>query len=266
MADRITVSSLQKKKERGEKIVMITCYDYPSARLLDQSGADILLVGDSVGDNVLGYENTIPVTLEEIIHHAKAVRRGTDRALVLADMPFLSYQISPEQALENAGRMMKEAGVAAVKIEGGQHMVATVEKLVTSGVAVMGHVGFTPQSVNALGGYRVQGRKFIFAERIISDAQALAASGAFAILLELLPSEVSKTITEKVSVPTIGIGAGPYCDGQVQIFHDLFGLYPDKAFRHAKRYSEAGLAISEGAKRFVEEVRSGAFPTADNSY
>jgi len=266
MTDRITVSSLQKKKERGEKIVMITCYDYPSARLLDQSGADILLIGDSVGDNVLGYENTVPVTLEEMIHHAKAVSRGTERALVLADMPFLSYQICPEQALENAGRMMKEAGVAAVKIEGGERMAPTVEKLVSSGVAVMAHVGFTPQSVNVFGGYRTQGRDNDSAERIVSDAKALANSGAFAMLLELIPAELAKKISKELAIPTIGIGAGPYCDGQVQVFHDLFGLYPDKTFRHAKRYSEAGLAISEGAKRFVEEVRSGAFPTSDNSY
>src|SRR5258708_5149552 len=214
MADRITVSTLQKKKERGEKIVMITCYDYPSARLLDQSGADILLVGDSVGDNVLGYENTGPVTLEEMIHHARAVKRGTERAFVLADMPFLSYQISPEQALENAGRLMKEAGVAAVKIEGGAHMASTVEKLVLAGVAVMAHVGFTPQSVNVFGGYRTQGRDKGAADRIVAEAKTLTDAGAFAMLLELVPAELAQRISAELSIPTIGIGAGPYCDGQ----------------------------------------------------
>lgn len=266
MGERITVSTLQKKKERGEKIVMITCYDYPSARLLDESGADLLLVGDSLGDNVLGYQNTVPVTLDEMIHHSKAVQRGACKAMVLADMPFLSYQISPDKALENAGRLMKEAGVAAVKIEGGESMAPTIYKLVSAGVAVMGHVGFTPQSVNVFGGYKTQGRSEDTAARIIADARAVAESGAFAMVLELVPAELAKTISAKVPIPTIGIGAGPHCDGQVQVFHDLFGLYPDKSFRHSKRYSEAGLAILDGAKQFVEEVRNGQFPTSDNSY
>ena len=263
--NKITVPLLAKKVEQGEKIAMITCYDYAFATLLDASGVDILFVGDSLGDNVLGYDSTLPVTVEEIIHHARAVRRGTHHALVLADMPFMSYQINPEEALRNAGRMMKEAGIEAVKIEGGKAFAPTVRKLVESGVPVMGHVGLTPQSINVLGSYRIQGKSRDSAERILEDAQELSDAGAFAIVLELVPSELARQITEAISAATIGIGAGPHCDGQVLVMHDLLGLNPDRNFRHVRRYAEAGKLIENAARHFVEDVRTGVFPSEDNS-
>ncbi len=264
MKEKITITTLRAKKERGEKIVTITCYDYPSARLLDEAGADIVFVGDSLGDNVLGYETTLPVTMDEMIHHAKAVRRGVSRALLLVDMPFLSYQVSPEEALRNAGRFMKEAGVEAVKVEGGEAAAAeTVSRLVSAGVPVMGHLGLTPQSVHQLGGYRVQGRTAESAERMLSNAKALVDAGVFAIVLEMIPPSLAKQITEAVPVPTIGIGAGPHCDGQVQVFHDLFGFYPHRKFKHSRRYAEVGQTILDAAKKFVCEVRNDEFPGRD---
>jgi 3-methyl-2-oxobutanoate hydroxymethyltransferase len=266
MKNKVTLPLLRQKKERGEKIVMITCYDYPSALLLDASGVDILFVGDSLGDNVLGYETTIPVTVDEMIHHCKAVRRGTQRAMALADMPFLSYQVTPEEALSNAGRILKESGIEAVKIEGGEAVVPVVRKLVAAGVPVMGHIGLTPQSVHQFGGYRVQGRDTAGADRLMVEAQALAEAGVFAVVLELVQADVAGRITQELPVPTIGIGSGPHCDGQVQVFHDLFGLYPDRTFRHNKRYAEVGRAIQEAAAKFAEEVRAGTFPASDQSY
>lgn len=264
MKEKITITTLRAKKERGEKIVTITCYDYPSARLLDEAGADIVFVGDSLGDNVLGYETTLPVTMDEMIHHAKAVRRGVSRALLLVDMPFLSYQVSPEEALRNAGRFMKEAGVEAVKVESGEAAAAeTVSRLVSAGVPVMGHLGLTPQSVHQLGGYRVQGRTAESAERMLSNAKALVDAGVFAIVLEMIPPSLAKQITEAVPVPTIGIGAGPHCDGQVQVFHDLFGFYPHRKFKHSRRYAEVGQTILDAAKKFVCEVRNDEFPGRD---
>ncbi len=259
MKDRVTLTTLRKKKERGEKIVMLTCYDFPTARLLDQAGVDLLLVGDSLGDNVLGYSTTLPVTMDEIIHHTKAVRRGVERAMIVADMPFLSYQVSPERALLNAGRLMKETGVEAVKLEGGAAVAPTVAKIVGAGIPVMGHVGFTPQSVHQLGGYRLQGQTAEAAARLRTDLEALADAGCFAVVLELIPPELAADLSRESPVPTIGIGAGPGCDGQVQVLHDLIGLYPDRVFRHAKRYTEAGRAIQEAAKLYAEEVRAGTF-------
>jgi 3-methyl-2-oxobutanoate hydroxymethyltransferase len=266
MKDKVTLPLLRRKKENGEKIVMITCYDYPSARLLDEAGADILFIGDSVGDNVLGYDTTLPVTLEEIIHHCKAVRRGTRRALMLADLPFLSFQVSPEEALRNAGRMMKETGIEAVKLEGGAIIAPTVAKLVGAGIPVMGHLGLTPQSIHLFGGYRAQGREPEAAEKIVADAKALTEAGIFSLVLELVPADLAARITAELPVPTIGIGAGPYCDGQVQVFHDLFGLYPDRQYRHNKRYAEVGRILRDAAAQFCEEVRTGQFPTQEHSY
>jgi 3-methyl-2-oxobutanoate hydroxymethyltransferase len=266
MADKITLPVLQRKKSRGEKIAVVTCYDYPSALLLDEAGVDIIFAGDSLGDNVLGYENTIPVTMEEMIHHTRAVCRGVRRALTLVDMPFLSYQVSAEDALRNAGRLLKETGVEAVKLEGGVSMAPTVKRLVEAGIPVMGHIGLTPQSVNQLGGYRIQGRTEERADRLLADAQALAEAGAFGMVLELIPAELAARITKSVPIPTIGIGAGPGCDGQVQVFHDLFGLYPDRTFKHNKRYAEAGAIIRDAAAKFVQEVRCGQFPGDDHSY
>jgi 3-methyl-2-oxobutanoate hydroxymethyltransferase len=265
MEPRVTLPLLQKKKERGEKIVVITCYDYPSALLLDRAGADIVFVGDSLGDNVLGYDTTLPVTMDEMVHHTKAVRRGVHHAMLLADMPFLSYQISPEEALRNAGRLMQEGGAEAVKLEGGAVVAPVVERLVSAGIPVMGHLGLTPQSVHQLGGYRVQGRSQTDADRLVADAKALADAGAFSMVLEMIPAELAKRITESVPVPTIGIGAGPHCDGQVQVFHDLFGLYPDRRFKHNRRYAEVGQTILEAAREFVCEVRAGQFPPGPNA-
>lgn len=258
--------TLQRRKQRGEKVAVVTCYDYPSALLVDRAGVDVVLVGDSLGNAVLGYETTVPVTMEEMLHHAKAVSRGIRRALVVVDLPFLSYQISPEEALRNAGRMMKEGGVQAVKLEGGKSVAPTVERLVAAGIPVMGHIGLTPQSVNQLGGYRIQGRSETDAQRLLDDAQALANAGAFAIVLELVPATLAGKISESITIPTIGIGAGPDCDGQVLVFHDLLGLYPEQEFRHNRRYAEIGCAIRDAVGRYVEEVRSGAFPTAEHSY
>lgn len=258
--ERITVPALIQKKESGEKIVMVTCYDYPSARFLDEAGMDILFVGDSVGTTMLGYRDTVPVTMEEMIHHAKAVCRGVRRALTLVDMPFLSYQISPEEAVRNAGQILKQTGAVAVKLEGGMTIAPTVKKLVNTGIPVMGHLGFTPQSVHLLGGPRAQGKDEASSGLMLADAQALVEAGAFAIVLELIPVSLARRITEAVRVPTIGIGAGPHCDGQVQVFHDLFGLNPDRTFTHAKRYADVGTAIRSAATCFAADVRAGEFP------
>lgn len=260
MEQKITLPMLRRKKERNEKIVTVTCYDYPSALLLDRAGVDILFVGDSLGDNVLGYDTTLRVTLDEMVHHAKAVRRGVTRALLMADMPFLTYQVSPEEALHNAGRLMQEAGAEAVKLEGGEAVAPAVERLVSAGIPVMGHLGLTPQSVHQLGGYRIQGRTEPEAERMLADAKRLESAGAFAIVLEMIPAELGRRVSESLAIPTIGIGAGPYCDGQVQVFHDLFGLYPDRRFKHNRRYAEVGQTILDAAREFVCEVRDGQFP------
>ena len=259
---KITVPLIRRKKERREKVVMITCYDEPSARLLDQAEVDILFVGDSVGNNVLGYPSTIPVSMDEMLHHAKAVRRGVQRGLMLVDMPFMSYQVCAEEALTNAGRLVKEAGAEAVKVEGGVAMAPTVERMVTAGIPVMGHVGLTPQSLNIIGRYRVQGKQPDDAERILSDARALVQAGAFAIVLELVPPLLAKRITDECPIPTIGIAAGPYCDGQVQVFHDLFGVNPDAHLKHVRRYAEVGRTVIDAARSFADDVRNGRFPDA----
>jgi 3-methyl-2-oxobutanoate hydroxymethyltransferase len=262
MSDKITVPAILRRKQTGEKVVMVTCYDYPTALLLDEAGVDVLLVGDSLGSAVLGYGNTLPVTLDDMIRHAAAVRRGTRRGLLVADMPFLTVTISPEDAIRNAGRLMQEAGVEAVKVEGGASAAPTVARLVAAGIAVVGHIGLTPQSVNVFGGYRMQGKDDAGASRLLSDAAALADAGVFAIVLELIPGDLARTITASVPVPTIGIGAGPHCDGQVQVIHDMIGMYPDQRFRHVRRYAEVGAAIRTAAERFAQDVRSGSFAAA----
>ncbi|HEY8489724.1 MAG TPA: 3-methyl-2-oxobutanoate hydroxymethyltransferase [Dehalococcoidia bacterium] len=263
---RISVTELKAMKRRGEKFAMITAYDYPTARLAEAAGVPVILVGDSLGMVVLGYDSTIPVTLEDIIHHTKAVVRGTERAMVVADMPFMSYQTSPEDALRNAGRLLQEAGATAVKLEGGVHMAPTVKRLVEVGIPVMGHIGLTPQSVNQLGGYKVQGKTPAAAVKVLNDAKALEEAGAFAIVLETIPTPLAKLITERVKVPTIGIGAGPHCDGQVQVFHDMLGLYPGYIPKHAKQYAQLARTIEEAVGQYVREVREGAFPTAEQSF
>jgi 3-methyl-2-oxobutanoate hydroxymethyltransferase len=266
MDNRISITDLKAKKKRGERIVMMTCYDYPSARLLEAADVDILFIGDTLGMTVLGYDSTIPVTMEEMLHHTKAVVRGSSSAHVLADMPFMSYQTSPEDALRNAGRLLKEGGAQSVKLEGGVRVAETVRFIVEAGIPVMGHIGLTPQSINQLGGYKVQGKTPAAAVRLVNDAVALEQAGAYAIVLECVPLELAKTITDRLAIPTIGIGAGPYCDGQVQVFHDLLGLFQDFVPRHARRYADLGSQITEAVRAYASEVREGTFPTEKESF
>lgn len=266
MEKRITITDLKAMKKRGEKIVMLTAYDYPSARLVEEADVPIILVGDSLGMVVLGYDSTIPVTMDEMLHHVKAVVRGTSRAHVVADMPFMSYQASPQEALHNAGRMLKEGGAQSVKLEGGARVAETVRLLVESGIPVMGHLGLTPQSVHQFGGYKVQGKTPAAAVKLLNDALALQEAGAYAIVLETVPVQVARAITQRLSIPTIGIGAGPDCDGQVQVFHDLLGLFTDFVPKHARRYVEAGRAVVDAVRRYAADVREGRFPTEHESF
>lgn len=251
---------LSEKKARGEKIVMVTAYDFSEGRLADGAGVDVVLVGDSLGRLVLGLPNTIAVTLDHMIHHTAAVSRAVERALVVADMPFMSYKISVEQALANAARLMQEGQAEAVKVEGGEEIAPTIERLVKAGIPVMGHIGFTPQSLHQLGGYRIQGRNHEQIERLIASAKALADAGVFAIVLELMPAPVGRMVTESVDVPTIGIGAGPHCDGQVLVLHDILGLTP-RPKRFAKVYAKLDRVITDAIRRYAAEVRSGRFPS-----
>jgi 3-methyl-2-oxobutanoate hydroxymethyltransferase len=245
---------------------MLTAYDYPTARLLDAAGIDILLVGDSVGNNVLGYDSTLPVTMEEMLHHTRAVTRGTRRALVVADMPYLSYQTSRRDALRNAGRFLKEAGAAAVKIEGGRRRAALVRAMVEAEIPVMGHIGLLPQSLHVMGGYKVQGKRVDEARALVEDAQALEEAGAFSLVLEGIPEPVGRRVTQTVGIPTLGIGAGRFCDGQVLVFHDVVGLNTGPAPRFVRRYADVAGVISDAARRFIEDVRAGAFPAEAETY
>lgn len=263
---RVTINTIKNKKLKGEKISVLTAYDYTTAQCLDAAGIDIALVGDSLGMVILGYENTLQVTLDDMIHHTKAVARGIKYALIVGDMPFMTYQVSPEQALLNAGRMMQEGGAHAVKLEGGQAVVPAIKKIIDAGIPVMGHLGFTPQSFYQLGGYRVQGRLESDAERIINDAKALEEAGVFAIVLELMPAELAKRVTESVNVPTIGIGAGVHCDGQVQICSDILGLYTDMQPKHAKKYLNLAESITEAFHAYESDVAEGRFPADENSF
>jgi 3-methyl-2-oxobutanoate hydroxymethyltransferase len=264
--DRITVDDVKAMKGRGQKVVMLTAYDYPSARLAEEAGVDMILVGDTLGMVVLGYDSTLPVTMEDMIHHTKAAVRGSQRALVVSDMPFMSFQISTEDAMRNAGRLMKETGCQAVKLEGGVHMAETVRRLVQIGIPVVGHIGLTPQSVNQLSGFKVQGRTPEAAERLMDDAVALQQAGAFCVVLELIPSPLAKLISERLRVATIGIGAGAGCDGQVQVWHDLLSLYSAFTPKHAKQYAQIGEAIKAAVGQYAAEVRSGQFPTQKESF
>jgi len=253
-------------KSRSERIVMLTCYDALFARLLDAQGVDILLVGDSVNQVLAGAETTLSATLDQMLYHTRMVRRGTSRALVVCDMPFLTYQVSKEEALHNCGRVLAQTGCQAVKLEGGVHVAPTVRALVDVGIPVMGHIGLTPQSVHALGGNRVQGRDEIAAQRLKNDAKALEEAGAFALVLELVPAELAATITNSLRIPTIGIGAGPACDGEIQVLHDMLGLFEWLKPRHAKRYAEVGKLIQRAVAQYVAEVRAGDFPTDENCF
>ena len=262
----ITTRALIEMKEKGERIVALTCYDALFARLLDASGVDILLVGDSLNQVLAGAPSTLSATLDQMIYHTKMVRRGTERAMVVCDMPFLSYQISPEDALRNCGRAMKETGCNAVKIEGGQPMAATVRRLVDIGIPVMGHLGLTPQSVHALGGYRVQGRDDAAAGRLNADATALQDAGAFAVVLELVPAPLASQITKALTIPTIGIGAGPACDGQVLVLHDMLGLNDQFSAKFIKKYAALAEDVREAARVFAAEVREGRYPGPEHSF
>jgi 3-methyl-2-oxobutanoate hydroxymethyltransferase len=266
MDKRTSITDLKAMKARGEKIVMITAYDYPSARLVEEAGVPLILVGDSLGNVVLGYDSTIPVTMDEMLHHVKPVVRATRTTHVVADMPFMSYQTSPADAMRNAGRLLKEGGAQSVKLEGGTRVAETVRLLVDAGIPVMGHLGLTPQSINQLGGYKVQGKTPAAAVRLLNDAMALQQAGAYAIVLETVPVHVARIITEKLDIPTIGIGAGPECDGQVQVWHDLLGLFSDFVPKHAKQYTNLSEVIVAAVRSYAEEVRTGAFPTEKQSF
>ena len=256
---------LELKRKKGERLAMLTAYDYPSARLVAEAGVDLILVGDSLGMVVLGYDSTLPVTVDDMVHHTRAARRGAPDAFVIGDMPFLSYG-TPEQALASAARLMKDAGADSVKLEGGVESVPIVEALVRAGVPVLGHVGLTPQTASALGGYRLQGKDEENARRIVEGAVALEAAGCWGVVLELVPAELARMVTERIAIPTIGIGAGAHCDGQVLVFHDVVGLFSGFTPTFVKRYTEAGSAIRDACARYAEEVRSGAFPGEKQSF
>ena len=263
---RITVPDLAAMKRRGEKIPMITAYDYTAAILADAAAIPVVLVGDSLGMVALGHDSTIPVTLAEVIHHTKAVARGSRNALIVADLPFMTYQIDPAQALGNAARLLQEGGAHTVKLEGGVSIAPTVRRIVACDIPVMGHIGVTPQSVNALGGYRVRGRSPEQAAQLLQDALALEAAGAYAVVLELVPAPLARIISQRLTIPTIGIGAGPDCDGQVQVLHDMLGLFTDFVPRHAKQYADLGQTIKGAFEQYAQEVRDGAFPTEKESF
>jgi len=253
-------------KEEGEKITVLTAYDYPFARLMDQAGIDMILVGDSVGTVVSGYDNTLPVTIEEMIYHTRAVVRGTSRALVVADMPFLSYQVDLRDARLNAGRLVKEAGAQAVKLEGGAHVAATIRAIVDMDIPVVGHIGLTPQSVHRMGGFRVQGRGEEQAQQLLADARAVESAGAFALVLEAVPAELAQAITAAVAIPTIGIGAGVHCDGQVLVIHDILGLCEKYSPKFVKKFADVSGNIRQGIDDYIREVREGSFPDDEHSF
>ncbi|MGC2766383.1 MAG: 3-methyl-2-oxobutanoate hydroxymethyltransferase [Candidatus Acidiferrum sp.] len=268
---KITVPELLQRKTLAtdfakKKITCLTAYDYPTARLMDEAGVDVVLVGDSVAMVMLGYDSTLPLTVEEALHHAKAVRRGVQRALVVADMPYGSYHADISEALRNAMRFVKEAGAQAVKVEGGERRLELIARMTEAEIPVMGHVGLTPQSVNALGGYRIQGKTPGTADQLLRDARSVEAAGAFAIVLEAMPRELAAEITRTVRIPTIGIGAGPDCDGQVLVLHDMLGLTLPEAPKFARRYANVGEIISNAVKEYCTDVQNGSFPTDAESY
>jgi 3-methyl-2-oxobutanoate hydroxymethyltransferase len=266
MRDKITKSTILEMRQRGEKIVALTSYDYLSARIVAEAGVDLILVGDSLGMVVLGFENTLPVTMEEIIHHTKAVARARPRSLVAADLPFMSYQASVEDAVRNAGRLVKEGGAESVKLEGGQRYVPVIEAIVQASIPVVGHLGLTPQSVHQLGGYRVQGKDTDSANGLVEDAKALERAGCFAIVLEGIPWQLARRITETVLIPTIGIGAGPYCSGQILVIHDLLGIHEGPLPKFVKTYEEIGLRMKQAVSAYVRDVKEGRFPGMEHSY
>jgi len=263
---RITVNQIKEMKQKGERIAMLTAYDYSTARIVDEAGIPLILVGDSLGMVVLGYESTIPVTMEDMLHHTKAVVRGTKQAMVIGDMPFMTYHISLEDALRNAGRFIQEGGAQAVKLEGGVTVAEKVMRIVACGIPVMGHIGLTPQSIHQFGGFKVQGKTPEAAAKVLEDAIALEEAGAFAIVLETIPTQLARIITEKVSIPTIGIGAGIRCDGQVQVINDILGSYTEFVPKHAKQYAKLTDIIAKAVTEYQSEVKAGTFPTEKQGY
>jgi len=263
---RVTINQIKQMKQKGEKITMLTAYDYPTARIIDEVGIPLILVGDSLGMVVLGYESTIPVTIDEMLHHTKAVVRGTRQTMVIGDMPFMTYHVSIEDALRNAARFIQEAGAQAVKLEGGVTVAEKVRRVVDCGIPVMGHIGLTPQSIRQLGGYRVQGKTPEAAARLLEDARVLEQAGAFAIVLETVPAPLAALITRSVGIPTIGIGAGIGCDGQVQVINDILGSFTDFVPRHAKQYAKLADIIRAAITEYDREVKAGSFPTEEQSF
>lgn len=262
---KVTTHSFRQKKRKGEIITMLTAYDYPTAVAVDRAGVDSILVGDSLGMVVLGYETTLPVTMADMLHHCRAVARGAQYALLIGDMPFMSYQVSVEQAVANAGRFLQEAGMDAVKLEGGQERAESVRQIVAAGIPVMGHLGLTPQSVHQLGGWRSQGRTASAARRLLDDALALEAAGAFSLVLESVPDRLAEYISDRLTIPTIGIGAGPGCDGQVLVTHDLLGLFDRFTPSFVKQYAQLHRVMGEAFAGFIADVESRAFPTEEHS-
>jgi 3-methyl-2-oxobutanoate hydroxymethyltransferase len=260
----IRTTKLMEMKQAGERIACVTAYDFPTARLAAAAGLPLILVGDSLGNVVLGYDSTLPVTMNDMVHHTRAVVRGAPDALVVADMPFMSYQVNADEAMRNAGRLMQEGGASAVKLEGGRHIAETVSRLTDAGIPVMGHLGLTPQSVNQLGGYRVQGRTLPEAQRMLDDAEALERGGAFSIVLEAVPAPLAAVVTKRLRVPTIGIGAGAECDGQIQVLHDILGLGTRQP-KHGKRYADLNAVIGEALQRYAAQVREGTFPAEEHA-
>lgn len=262
---RVSVTSLRGMKARGEKIVMLTAYDYSTAKLADTAGIPLLLVGDSLGKVMLGYDSEVRVTMDDMLHHTKAVTRGVSHALVVGDMPFMSYTISEEEAMRNAARLMQEGGAQAVKMEGAT-IAPTIRRLVDVGIPVMGHLGLTPQSINVIGGHKIQGKTREAAAKLLEDSLALERAGCFALVLELVPTPLAALISRKLTIPTIGIGAGPLCDGQVQVIHDLLGWYPDFNPKHARKYTDMAASLTTAFQEYMADVQSGTFPTEENSF
>ena len=263
---RTTIREIAALKRRGKRIAMITAYDYTSARIVENAGVDIILVGDSLGQVVLGYDSTVPVTMEDMLHHIKAVIRGSTKVHIVGDLPFMSYQASKSDAIRNAGRLLKEGGAQSVKLEGGRHVARTMQRIVQAGIPVMAHIGLTPQAVNQLGGYRIQGRTTKAAVELIEDAKAVEEAGAYSVVLEGVPSQLAQIVTERLSIPTIGIGAGVHCDGQVQVFHDMMGLYSDFTPKHARKYANLADEMTGAVADYIDDVRAQSFPSEDESF
>lgn len=263
---RISTATIRQKKLKNEKITMLTAYDYSTAAMVDAAGIDMILVGDSLGNVVLGYENTLAVTMDDMVHHTRAVTRATSHTMVVGDMPFLSYHISVPEAVRNAGRLIQEAGAQAVKLEGGTERIPVVKAILDAQIPVVGHIGLTPQSVNQFGGFKIQGKDLEGAKKLIEDARALDAAGVFAIVMECVPSELAKRITEEISVPTIGIGAGPYCDGQVLVINDMLGMFKGHIPKFVKKFANLEPLIMEALEGYKQEVENGAFPGPEHGY